>query len=76
VIELATRRIVICGITTNPNEAWMMQVARGALAHGSFVEPQYPSEAGSTIDSLRFRTPNRCRCNQLVVEALMVSLLA
>jgi putative transposase len=28
VIELATRRVVICGITTNPNEAWMLQAAR------------------------------------------------
>ena len=28
VIDLATRRVVIGGITTNPNEAWMLQVAR------------------------------------------------
>ena len=28
VIELATRRITIAGITTNPNEAWMLQMAR------------------------------------------------
>jgi putative transposase len=27
VIDLATRRVVIAGITTNPNEAWMLQVA-------------------------------------------------
>jgi putative transposase len=31
VIELATRRVAICGITTNPDELWMQQVARGAL---------------------------------------------
>lgn len=31
VIELATRRVVICGITTNPNEAWMLQAARNLL---------------------------------------------
>jgi len=28
VIELATRRIEIAGITPNPNEAWMMQIGR------------------------------------------------
>jgi transposase InsO family protein len=28
VIDLATRRVVIAGITTNPNEAWMLQIAR------------------------------------------------
>jgi transposase InsO family protein len=28
VIDLATRRVVIAGITTNPNEAWMLQMAR------------------------------------------------
>jgi putative transposase len=31
VIELATRKVAICGITTNPVELWMRQVARGAL---------------------------------------------
>jgi hypothetical protein len=31
VIELATRRVAICGITTNPNEVWMLQIARGVL---------------------------------------------
>jgi putative transposase len=31
VIELATRRVVICGITRNPNEAWMLQTARNLL---------------------------------------------
>ena len=28
VIDLATRRVVIAGITTNQNEAWMLQMAR------------------------------------------------
>ena len=28
VIDLATRRVVIAGITTTPNEAWMLQMAR------------------------------------------------
>ena len=31
VIELATRRVAICGITTNPNEAWMLQMARNLM---------------------------------------------
>ena len=35
VIELATRRIVICGITTNPNEVWMLQVARNLIDNGT-----------------------------------------
>jgi putative transposase len=37
VIELATRRVVICGITINPNEAWMLQAARNLLDTGSGV---------------------------------------
>jgi hypothetical protein len=44
------------------------------LCDGSFVEPQYASEAGSTIDPVRFRTLSGCRHNQIVVQALMVSL--
>jgi hypothetical protein len=28
VIDLATRRAIIGGITTNPNETWMLQIAR------------------------------------------------
>ena len=28
IIELATRKIEIAGITANPNEAWMMQIGR------------------------------------------------
>jgi transposase InsO family protein len=28
VIDLATRHVVIAGITTNPNDAWMLQMAR------------------------------------------------
>jgi len=31
VIELATRRVSLCGITTNPNEAWILQVARNLM---------------------------------------------
>jgi transposase InsO family protein len=31
VIDLATRRVAICGMTTNPNETWMMQIFRNLL---------------------------------------------
>jgi transposase InsO family protein len=34
VIELATRRVAICGITTHPDEAWMLQMARNLLDRG------------------------------------------
>jgi transposase InsO family protein len=44
VIELATRRIEIAGITPGPNEAWMMQIRRnltdplsGSLAENRFL---------------------------------------
>ena len=43
-IELATRRIEIAGITPGPNEAWMMQTGRnltdpndGSLAEKRFL---------------------------------------
>jgi putative transposase len=31
VIELSTRRVALCGITTNPSEAWMLQMSRNLL---------------------------------------------
>jgi hypothetical protein len=31
VIDLATRRVTICGLTTNPNDAWMLQMARNLV---------------------------------------------
>jgi putative transposase len=44
VIELATRRVEIAGATPNPNETWMMQIARnltdpddGFLSHKRFL---------------------------------------
>ena len=44
VIELATRRVEIAGITPSPNEVWMMQIARnltdphdGFLSHRRFL---------------------------------------
>jgi putative transposase len=35
VIDLATRRVFIGGLTTNPNEMWMLQVARTLMDCGS-----------------------------------------
>jgi putative transposase len=35
VIDLATRRVVIAGITPNPNEAWMLQMARNLTDAGT-----------------------------------------
>jgi transposase InsO family protein len=58
VIELATRRVEIAGITPNPNEAWMMQIGRnltdpddGFLAHKRFLIMDRDSKY-----SLAFRT--------------------
>jgi putative transposase len=31
VIDLSTQRVALCGITTNPNEAWMQQMSRNLL---------------------------------------------
>jgi transposase InsO family protein len=58
VIELATRRVEIAGITPGPNEAWMMQVGRnltdpvdGFLRHKEFLIIDRDSKY-----SLAFRT--------------------
>jgi hypothetical protein len=40
VIDPATRRVTICGLTTNPNDAWMLQVSRNLV----------DSEAGALRD--------------------------
>ena len=37
-IEIATRRVHIAGATPNPNEAWMMQMARNVSMEGSFLK--------------------------------------
>jgi len=37
VIELATQRVEICGITTNPNEAWMLQMARELFSESGML---------------------------------------
>ncbi len=38
VLELATRRVHCAGITTNPDEAWMKQMARNlTAAYGGFL---------------------------------------
>jgi putative transposase len=31
VIDLSTRRVTLCGMTTNPNERWMLQMSRNLL---------------------------------------------
>ena len=43
VIELATRRVCIAGITVQPDAAWMMQVSRNLLdvVDGPLIEKQY-----------------------------------
>ena len=43
VIELATRRIDIAGITSSPNEAWMMQIGRNLTdsIDGSLAEKRF-----------------------------------
>ena len=28
VMDLSTRRVTLCGLTTNPNDAWMRQISR------------------------------------------------
>jgi hypothetical protein len=38
VIALATREVAICGITTNPNEEWTLQVARNLIDSGTAVD--------------------------------------
>ena len=43
VIELATRRVCIAGITAQPDACWMMQVSRNLLdvVDGPLVDKQY-----------------------------------
>lgn len=31
VIDLSTRRVTLCGMTTNPHEAWMLQISRNLV---------------------------------------------
>jgi putative transposase len=31
VIDLSTRRVTVCGMTTNPNDVWMLQVSRNLI---------------------------------------------
>jgi transposase InsO family protein len=43
VIDLATRRVTLCGMTMNPNEAWMLQMSRNMLdgESGSLRDKRY-----------------------------------
>src|ERR1700730_16914069 len=58
VIELATRRVDICGITTNPNEAWMLQMARNLMSSksGALLGKRHLIVDRDTKYSLAFRT--------------------
>jgi putative transposase len=31
IIDLSTRRVTVCGMTTNPNDVWMLQVSRNLI---------------------------------------------
>src|SRR5579859_7722773 len=31
VIDLSTRRVTVCGMTTNPNDVWMLQISRNLI---------------------------------------------
>jgi len=57
VIELATRRIEISGITPNPDEAWMMQIGRNTtdLLDGSLADKRLLILDRDTKFSLAFR---------------------
>jgi transposase InsO family protein len=55
IIDLSTRRVTVCGVTTNPNDVWMLQVSRnlidvesGALRDKRFliVDRGYPDRSG------------------------------
>jgi len=58
VIELATRRIEISGITPNPDEAWMMQIGRNITdpLDGSLADKRFLILDRDTKFSLAFRT--------------------
>ncbi len=58
VIELATRRVTIAGITTNPNEAWMLQMARNLtdVEIGMLRDTQHLIVDRDTKYSAAFRT--------------------
>jgi len=61
VIDLATRRVVIGGITTNPNEAWMLQVARGPTdgVNGALLGKRHLIVDRDTKYSTAFRIGNQ-----------------
>jgi putative transposase len=58
VIQLATRRVDICGITTNPNEAWMLQMARNLMStkSGALLGKRHLIVDRDTKYTLAFRT--------------------
>ena len=58
VIELATRRVEIAGITPNPNEAWMMQIGRNLTEpdDGFLADKRFLIMDRDSKYSLAFRT--------------------
>lgn len=62
VIELATRRVVICGITTNPNEAWMLQAARNGA-------PMLRRALREYMEHYHRERNHQCLDNQLIALA-------
>jgi len=57
VIELATRRVAIAGITPSPNEAWMMQIGRNITdpPDGSLAEKRFLILDRDAKHSMAFR---------------------
>jgi transposase InsO family protein len=60
VIELATRRIEIAGITPGPNEAWMMQIGRNLTdpIDGFLADKKFVILSGVEVVRLPPRSPN------------------
>jgi putative transposase len=58
VIDLATRRVIIGGMTTNPNEMWMLQIARTWTdsESGALLGKRHLIVGRDTKYSMAFRT--------------------
>ena len=57
VMDLATRRVTICGLTTSPNDAWMLQMSRNLLdsESGPLRDKRYMIVDRDTKYSANFR---------------------
>jgi hypothetical protein len=62
VIDLATRRVFIGGLTTNPNETWMLQVARtlADCESGALLGKRHLIIDRDTKYSAAFRGSSQC----------------